>query len=255
VENSLHFALWLAENKHIPCFPCHEDKRPACPHGFKDASADPKIVWELWRDYPGSLVGVPTGKKFLVLDLDFKHVEAMEWYENTPLPTTRTHVTRSGGRHLLFIPHPSIKNSASKICKGVDTRGEGGYIIWWPAEGLDVYHENVLVDVPEVILAAFREPPVRPEPCSFTGTPYRRSTSSNSNAAVRGILRAVAEAQEGTRNNLLNWGAYKLNQMILNGELDHGAAVEAIDALISVGMQIGLPRREIERTIRSASAA
>ena len=254
MDNSLQFALRLAA-KGIASFPCRENKQPACPHGFKDASADPKIVWTLWRDYPGCLVGVPTGEKFVVLDLDFKHIKAQTWYHETPLPVTRTHVTRSGGRHLLFAPHPSIKNSTSKIATGVDTRGARGYIIWWPAEGLDVYHGNVLAEVPEIILAAFVEPPVRPEPRSFTGTPYRGSTSSNSNAAVRGILRAVAEAQEGTRNNLLNWGAYKLNQMILNGELDRGAAVEAIDALISVGMQIGLSRREIERTIRSASAA
>jgi hypothetical protein len=249
LDKSLQFALWLAENKHIPCFPCREDKRPACPHGFKDASADPKVVWELWRDYPGVLVGVPTGEKVVVLDLDFKHPEAQAWYHETPLPVTRTHVTRSGGRHLLFAPHPSIKNSTSKIAKGVDTRGEGGYIIWWPQLRLEVMHGNVLAQVPEIILVAFAAPP-QPEPRPFTGIPYHGNGSRE--AAVRGILTAVAGAQEGERNNLLNWGGWTLRSMINSGELDYSSGAEARTALLEVGMSIGLPRAEVERTIKSA---
>jgi len=249
VDNSLQFALWLAENKHIPCFPCREDKRPACPHGFKDASADPKIVWALWRDYPGCLVGVPTGEKFVVLDLDFKHPEAMTWYHETPLPVTRTHVTRSGGKHLFFAPHPLVKNTASKIARGVDTRGEGGYVIWWPQLGFEVMHGNVLAQVPEIILAAFTAPP-RPEPRPYSGIPDHGN--GNSEAAVRGILTAVAGAQEGERNNLLNWGAWTLRSMINSGELDYSSGAEARTALLEVGMSIGLPRAEVERTIKSA---
>ena len=249
MDNSLQFALWLAENKHIPCFPCREDKRPACPHGFKDASADPKIVWALWRDYPGCLVGVPTGEKFVVLDLDFKHPEAITWYHETPLPVTRTHVTRSGGKHLFFAPHPLVKNTASKIARGVDTRGEGGYVIWWPQLGFEVMHGNVLAQVPEIILAAFTAPP-RPEPRPYSGIPDHGN--GNSEAAVRGILTAVGGAQEGERNNLLNWGAWTLRSMINSGELDYSSGAEARSALLEVGMSIGLPRAEVERTIKSA---
>ena len=249
MDNSLQFALWLAENKHIPCFPCREDKRPACPHGFKDASADPKIVSALWRDYPGCLVGVPTGEKFVVLDLDFKHPEAMTWYRETLLPVTRTHVTRSGGKHLFFAPHPLVKNTASKIARGVDTRGEGGYVIWWPQLGFEVMHGNVLAQVPEIILAAFTAPP-RPEPRPYSGIPDHGN--GNSEAAVRGILTAVAGAQEGERNNLLNWGAWTLRSMINSGELDYSSGAEARTALLEVGMSIGLPRAEVERTIKSA---
>jgi hypothetical protein len=249
VDNSLQFALWLAENKHIPCFPCREDKRPACPHGFKDASADPKNVRALWRDYPGCLVGVPTGEKFVVLDLDFKHIEAQTWYHETPLSVTRTHVTRSGGKHLFFAPHPLVKNTASKIARGVDTRGEGGYVIWWPQLGFEVTYGNVLAQVPEIILAAFTALP-QPEPRPFTGIPYHGN--GNSEAAVRGILTAVAGAQEGERNNLLNWGAWTLRSMINSGELDYSSGAEARTALLEVGMSIGLPRAEVERTIKSA---
>jgi hypothetical protein len=249
LHTCLPTAMRLAE-KSIPCFPCLADKRPACPHGFKDAKSDKLGVWQLWRDYPGELVGVPTGEKFVVVDLDFKHREAMEWYHNTPLPVTRTHVTRSGGRHLLFAPHVSVKNSTGKIAKGVDTRGDGGYIIWWPAAGLQVMHGGALAEVPEIVLAAFTVPPT-PRP-QYALRPYSANPLRNGDAKLSGVLAFVAGAAEGIRNNAIFWGACRINEMIADGELDRGTAAEAFGALIEIGGQIGLSRREIEQTIHSS---
>ena len=36
----------------------------------------------------------------------------------------------------------------------VDTRGQDGYIIWWPTEGLQVQHPKLLSPVPDAIIAA-----------------------------------------------------------------------------------------------------
>jgi len=38
----------LLEGRALPIFPCRFDKRPTCPHGFKDAVADPKAIGRIW---------------------------------------------------------------------------------------------------------------------------------------------------------------------------------------------------------------
>jgi hypothetical protein len=115
----------------LPAFPCRADKRPACPHGYRDATADPTGLRALWRRHPGPLVGVPTGELsgFDVLDIDApRHPEAAAWLgaRRDGLPATRTHRTRSGGLHLLFRHQSGLRCWAGRPVAGVDGRGDGG---------------------------------------------------------------------------------------------------------------------------------
>ena len=142
--------------------------RPFTAHGFKNASTDPDVIRRWWTRWPDALIGVPTGIKFCVVDVDLQHPEAQEWYGRANLPVTRTHITRSGGRHLLFRPHDEFRCSAGKIWKHVDTRGLGGYIIWWPAEELEVLHAGIVAEVPGWIIAKLNPPPPPPPPPSST---------------------------------------------------------------------------------------
>jgi hypothetical protein len=43
------------------CLRCDVRKKPACLHGFKDATTDPDATRQLWLMYPGELTGIPTG--------------------------------------------------------------------------------------------------------------------------------------------------------------------------------------------------
>jgi hypothetical protein len=119
------------ELRQLPRFPCQtENKKPLTPHGFKDAVRV--------RDDSGwPLVGVPTGVKFDALDIDPRNGGA-SWFDANfdALPLTRCHQTQSGGIHLLFLPAVGLRCTSGRIAPGVDVRAKGGYVIWWPREGL-----------------------------------------------------------------------------------------------------------------------
>jgi hypothetical protein len=234
-----------------PVFPCGDNKSPLTPHGFKDATADPDIVRDWFTCWPNALIGVPTGIKFVVLDIDCgKHVEAARWYGQANLPTTRTHVTRSNGRHLLFKPDDRVRNTASKFCRGIDTRGLGGYIIWWPATGLQVMHGGALVEVPGWLIARLN--PLRPPSSGRLSVSNDLSASSKMDgacaASIRGALRILAGAKEGERNAALFWTSCRMGEAVRNGALSES---EAMAMLMAVGRQVGLSDCEIAPTARS----
>ena len=155
-----------------PVFPIAASKRPTCPHSFKDAATEAGDIRRLWRDHPGPLLGVPTGKVtgLFVLDLDTtRHTAADEWFErHAPyLPETRQQTTRSGGLHLFFRHVDGLRNSAGRIALGVDTRAEGGSIIvWQPEAWLD--RPRPLADAPQWLLEMAKPKPPR-DPMNVVG--------------------------------------------------------------------------------------
>ena len=219
------------------------NKAPYTEHGFHDASRDEAQIRAWWRQFPEALIGVPTGLKFVVLDLDLQHVEAQEWYGRANLPPTRTHITRSGGRHLLFQPHTAVKNTAGKIWPHVDTRGLGGYVIWWPAAGLPMMHAGVLEPVPAWILKRL-DPPER---------------SDIAARAVRRVLRGdrdleplcleIMRARNGERNCITYWAACRLAEHVRNGQLGRS---HMIDLVVGSAARCGLPEREARTIALSA---
>jgi hypothetical protein len=244
--NILSAALDLATGGY-PVFPCSDrSKKPTTPNGFKDASADPQEVRRLWRDHPGALIGVATGKAISlnVLDLDFgRHQEACDWWrENRQrVPRTRTHRTRSGGLHLLFQHDDRVHCTAGKIRLGVDTRGNGGYIIWWPAADLPVLSDAPPAPWPDWLLAEFRPKPI-PQPRS------RSVVRVPDNHLLAKLVQMVAGAREGERNSLTFWCACRAGEMVAAGVL---SATTAIAVIAEAATRSGLPRTEAERTARS----
>jgi Bifunctional DNA primase/polymerase, N-terminal len=241
-------ALALAA-KDIPVFPCknlprHEDdKKPHTAHGFKDATTDVGIVEAWWKQWPDALIGTPTGHRFVVLDIDLaKHVEAQEWYSKANLPTTRTHVTRSTGRHLLFKPRADFGCSSSKIHRGIDTRGLGGYIIWWPAHGLDVLHGNVLAEVPEWLT-----PKLNP-PDTTSVVPFARRQLRGDHD-LEPIIRVILRAKEGERNSSTFWAACRLAEHVQSGQVSRG---DMIDLVVEAASRTGLSRAEARSIANSA---
>src|SRR5262249_27526004 len=183
----LEHALELARD--LTVFPCRpDDKRPLVPHGFHDASRDPKLIEFWWKRWPNALVAVPSGEKFVFVDVDLQHEQARQWLDQHrgKIPVTRTHRTRSGGLHFLFRPSAAVKCSTSKIAPRIDTRGTGGYIAWWPAHGFEVLHKTILATVPRWLLEA-----LNPEPPPIV----RRSASLRPmSVSLRSVMRVLADA-------------------------------------------------------------
>lgn len=248
-------ALRLAANG-LPVFPCLSNKRPACPHGFKDATADPDAIRRLWQRHPGPLIGVPTGEAsgIFVVDIDSaKHPEADEWLERHHLPRTRRHRTQSGGLHLLFKHRAGLRNSESRLAPGVDTRGEGGFIIWWPlALGLGADHTIApLAEVPEWLVEALNPP--SPKVIPFPSRPIPGGAPAM--ARVQGVIATVATAREGQRNAITFWAACTIRDMLAERELDAREGAQAFAVLAEASRRTGLSTPEIKRTIASATRA
>jgi hypothetical protein len=248
-NSAVREALKLAHHG-VPVFPCSADKVPylRLGPGFGGATTDPDLIKEWWTRWPDALVSVRTGIKFVVLDIDCaKHVEAAQWHSRANLPLTRTHLTRSGGRHLLFQPDERFRNTTSRICRGVDTKGINGCAIWWPACGFEVLHGDVLAPVPTFIIKAL-EPP-RP---SVLSCQQKVKTSAQAQRKVDGIIRAIAGAREGERNAVAFWGACRFAEMIEQSLISRNDAIEIV---VEAASRAGLPRDEARSTANSALSA
>lgn len=249
-QRALLEALALAE-RGLACLPCSASKAPACPHGFKDATANSDALRSLWLQYPAPLVGVVTGAAsgMDVLDIDSRHGgDAWLAANMANLPITRTHHTLNGGLHLFFKHRAGIRNSANKIASGVDVRGDGGYILWWPASGFEVQNEGVLANWPEWLAEKLLPQPRQPSaplPSAHCQRPYVQ-------AALTHAMQTVATAPDGSRNHTLNCEVWSLARFIPSGEL---CAQQIATALASAALAAGLDRNETIRTIASALRA
>jgi hypothetical protein len=118
----------------FPCIP--RGKAPVTSHGFKDATKKRDEILALWRSYRGANVAIATGaiSGIVVLDIDPRHGgdDAIGYLEGQygELPRTPVVKTGGGGWHFYF-RHPGgvISNSAGKVGRGIDVRGDGGYVI------------------------------------------------------------------------------------------------------------------------------
>jgi hypothetical protein len=136
-------ALALAR-KGLAVFPLKaRSKTPWTRHGCLDATTDLETIAGWWDGWPDSNIGVATGSKsgIWVLDIDGEPgADELLKLEHRfgALPATVTAVTGTGGHHLYFrLPDfagaPVMKNTASALAAGIDTRGEGGYVVAPPS--------------------------------------------------------------------------------------------------------------------------
>jgi len=99
-------------------------------------TSDPKQVRALWFDFPLSGIAVATGRgsNLWVFDVDAKNggLETLAELERKhgALPPTVVANTGGGGKHFYFTyPGPEYRNTAHKMGQGLDSRGDGGFVV------------------------------------------------------------------------------------------------------------------------------
>jgi hypothetical protein len=131
----------------IPVFPCNAAKKPNTPNGFKDATTDSTKIKNWWR-WAHPFIGMPTGKVsgISVLDLDVKNgkdgfAAFPNWQSLSNVISRTVH-----GAHLFFKAENAPHCTSDVIAPGVDTRGDGGYVILPPSPGYEWASDNLSLD-------------------------------------------------------------------------------------------------------------
>lgn len=170
-------------------------KHPRTMNGLNGASNDPEQIRQWWSMWPHANIGVATGAKsgFIVLDIDDGHggrdsIKTLV-EKHGAFPERIFQRTGGGGWHVLF-KHPGIRigniQSSDRLGKGIDVRGDGGYIVAAPSLHISGRRYEwgsgfeKLPEAPQWLVEALRKPEQSPVQYS-----------------------SVADIPEGARNNTL----------------------------------------------------
>jgi hypothetical protein len=266
----------LSRNK-VPAIPSPHDRGHACTgmavcgapgHGVGDATTEAADVRFLFEQAPRAAgYGIACGGplRLIGLDLDRKNgvdgvseLNRLADVHGFEVPArTWTAVTPSGGYHLgLVAPEGvTVPNSAGRVGPGIDVRGTRGYLVgpgsagrngWYAFESSLGYTQPQ--PCPPLLLALMQPPPVpRPRP-----VPELLRTRD---AALDGLVRVVAQSQEGNRNSALYWAACQAWAHVNDGHLDAGAAERAlVDAAVARGLRPADAQRTYASARRTAGA-
>jgi hypothetical protein len=238
-------------------FPVGRNKQPLTPHGFHDATTDPRILNQWWGhllDEPNIALDIPEGT--VILDFDPRNYADPEACEALfeRLPETRMVATPSGGYHLYY-DVPEGLTFRKQYLPGVDVKAGGrGYVLLPPSQTDPGEYRWVKgrrqVELPTWALDIIARPLVElPEGSLGTRRYFEWEEGTAYGLAVlRHKAADMAAAPEGTRNETLNRVTYIVGQFIAGGELAEAALVKIRQA----AEQAGLSPEEIYPTMHSA---
>lgn len=125
------------------------------PHGVRDASNDIDQIQAWWIDTPAANVGIATGplSNLYVVDVDPRN-GGWESLNALNLPETLTAQTGSKGLHYYYHREMTIRNR--EIAKGIDFKGDGGYVVAPPSNHMDgdyswIIDQPVLTELPDFL--------------------------------------------------------------------------------------------------------
>lgn len=206
----------------------------------------------MWANlYRAKLTGwaVPTGRvnNILVLDVDVDSKQkgtgnGFETLKGLELPPTLAQRTPSGGAHYIYkYPENGFKyGNKVKFEPGLDTRGDGGYIIWYGGDAAPIG------DAPAWLISKAKA--VQDLPGNQGSVSTIKVAPEIAAGIVQKSLEAIREAPEGESNNVLNIESFRLGQLVASDSITREYAFEA---LLRAARDRGKPEYEARATINS----
>ncbi|UOQ56385.1 bifunctional DNA primase/polymerase [Leucobacter allii] len=236
----------------FPCWPGSKDT--ATRHGFYDATTDLDRVGFWWRRDPDANIGLRTGLRVDVLDIDAHATGTgypmLQALRRSGLIDQWAHAVRSpsGGLHLYYPADPGRpQRSWSRGTSHVDLRAGGGYIITVPSR---ITIDGAARAYRPVGAARADAAPIDGDRIRDLLTPQRppappRPVPLDASERVDRLRVWLSRAQEGNRNASLFWAACRMVEL--------GASEsDTLNQLSAAAESTGLEEREILATVRSA---
>lgn len=213
-------------------FPCLEkDKKPMVKWADM-ATTEDNMLTGWWETTPNANIGIACGKRsgIVVVDVDKDH----DGYDSLtdlilkygPLPETPVSKTGSGGEHIFF-KHPGfeIRNSAGKLGKGIDIRGDGGYVVAPPSlhpngqqyQWVVKPSQTPLADMPEWMIEILREKNEVKEP-TLNGSVIS-GERNNALTQLAGSMRRKGHSEDGIFAALTVFNRERCSPPLSDGEV------------------------------------
>jgi len=235
-------------------------KHPMTVHGLHDATTSRARIEWWWRRFPHANIGLATGHRFDVLDIDGPDGEhaiaqlSAGQPSDPPGPVVRT---GRGGWHFYLAP-TGLGNPHPRGLDRVDWRGRGGYVVAPPSRHASGTRyrwvrdlDTPLPQVPAALRERLAPPPVPPRPAmpaiqpGGPGHPYGQRV-------LELRLAEVATAPKGERNHTLYRAGLRLFSLAAGGVLDRD---QVETGLLAAAERSGLLAEEPTQTRATIGSA
>jgi hypothetical protein len=233
------------------------------PHGLKEATINRARILAWWTRYPQANIGLATGHRFDVLDVDGPAGgEAIRTFATEHGLTSSGPLVRTGGGGWHYYVAPTgLGNVRPRDLEHVDWRGRGGYVVAPPSRHASGHPYRFLpgrdleLPIPEVPAPLRRrlqprqlDRPVAPDiPLPAPHGAQGRYVQ----AALAEELARVAASPKGHRNRQLWEAARNLYNLVAAGALDqHEVRQGLLQAAERCGL-LGDEPRQTRRTLAS----
>lgn len=256
------FVLGRSKRPVANCRACRTEghDRAACKcltcHGFYAATLDPGRLAAMLAIVPRGLLAIRTGhvSMLLVVDVDPRNGGQVD---HAIMPPTAAVATGGGGWHLYY-RHPGTRTLAALPGhKGVDLKGDGGYVTAPPSVHPDTgkpYRwagDWPVNEMPPALRAAVTAPLPAAAPPPLARQPATTAPGGISNPAalLAANLATIARAPEGRRRVTLYGAARGIARMVNAGTI---TPADAIAALTAAGEKAAQTPRDIRAAINGA---